>query len=462
MNTQNSIRTQLFQHKHSYFFSYFWSLLIAHSVLCYLASRFFKFQLSVPWSDSLSYIDYTSKYAGMIAALLAILQLSVRNSEVSELITGCLSRKLTSFFLAAVIYFNLAFLATVNFVWFTNKIGDSLINKLAFGIPGIGFSLASIITPYLFVLLAQGNLDVKRLQNRAQYLTKENECLEQLRDSIHKKTHSNMPESARIIWLRTFTYIPFVISILGFVIFLVNLIHRLPEFFRIYGVISTFIIVAAIFFCALLIPVSWTWRQYKIQQFVDYNVVFPNTLRSRYFTSKLERSKSNVVSKYPKIKELTYGVTPRVVVYGSTICAFPSLFIYLFYFICLEIPPIKSHLDGMWSKAFATLFLTCLSLKVAAAALDASWKLISKVKNPTHSATTPTPLRIKDWANCSILQTLSKRLKENNEDIDRFTQLIKESQKQDDKSLADKQSLPDEVPPADSLPQNEGGEEDGD
>ena len=450
MNTQESIRTQLFQHKHSYFFSYFWSLFIAYSVLYCLASRFFKFHLSVPWSDSLSYIDYTSKYAGMIAALLAILQLSVRQSEVSELITGCLSRKLTSFFLAAAIYFNSIFLATVNFVWFTNKIGDSLINKLTFGTPGIGFSLASIITPYLFVLLAQGNLDVKRLEDRAHYLTKENEYLEQLCDSIFKKTHSSMPESARMIWIRTFTYIPFVVSVLGFVIFLVNLIHRLPEFFRIYGVLSAFIIVVAIFFCALLIPVSWIWRQYKIQQFVDYNIVFPNTLRWRYFTSKLESNKKNVISKHPKVKELAYGITPRVALYGPTVCAFASLFIYLFYFICLEIPPVKSHINGMWCKVFATLFLTCLSLKVAAATLDVSWRLIPKVKNSTHSATTPTPLRIKDWTNCSILQASSKRLKENKKDIDRLTQLIRESQKQNDKSLADEQSQPDEVPPVDS------------
>jgi len=476
MGARNEIRIQLVRHKYGYFFAYFWSLLIILLISCYLISRLFGVRFSTPWSDSSTYVDYTSKYAAMTAAWITVIGISVGESKVTALITDWLSRKTQSLLLAATLAFNSTFLIVVNFTWFTKITCDSLVSKVSFGMPGIGFSLAAIATPYLFVALAQGNPDKETLEDRRNYLTEETKFLEKLcrEHELYSYTprgggekSSTRPKHILLKILAAVEIFALLTVPIGIILAIFSAtIFQLPALYRAWGVLSLFVGLCALIYLVLWFTIRRLWVQYRIQQAIDFELEFPRTRRSKIV--RILRSQKENTSQHAApdnlIKKLSYGITLRTLFYGPVIYAATLLSIHVFFYNIQELTVVKSYFGGNVVRIFTAAFLSLFSVATAAEILGT----YSLVRNDMHIKALFKSFKIiefvnyfNNWTARSVSQSTSNRLKENKKDIETLIRLKKLSERYQ-QAPTDEKSQADEIPPANGLPQDEGGEEDGD
>ena len=271
-------RVQLVRHTFSYFFSYYWISLAALLLLYHNLNASHGMQFQPPWLDSSSYIDYTSKQAAMTAAWVAIAGISVREQKASSIVSSCLSRKIPSFCIALLLTFQSSTLLVANYAWFTKK-GDDFFIKLTSGTVGVGFSLAALISPYLFILLAQGNPDPKTLAKRQEYLSREQTYLQKLVNDaaeIEKDATGNKKQKLEPLALKLFRQSTYVTSvaviccIVGHVI--VSALHIRPARAILpFTFMAVLIGLTSIAFFMVFLLTAWTWKQIWVQKTVDFN-----------------------------------------------------------------------------------------------------------------------------------------------------------------------------------------------
>mgnify|MGYP000936110563 CR=1 FL=1 len=141
---------------HSYFFIYFISLLFAFIVIsCCLKTPFFTVgwpnkNMGNPWQMR-DYLDYSSQYAGLVGAILAAIGITANNSSYySELLTKFLSRQLASIVLATLQLANFCITSSIFMLIYEAEKMDVLPLII-----GLGFNVISIISPMMFMFLAQ-------------------------------------------------------------------------------------------------------------------------------------------------------------------------------------------------------------------------------------------------------------------------------------------------------------------
>ena len=435
-------RVQLARHTFSYFFPYYWiSLTVLLLLYKYLNTRH-GMQFQSPWNDSSGYTDYTSKQAAMTAAWVAIAGISVREQKATSIISSCLSRKLPSFCIALILTFNSSILVVANYAWLTK--GDAAIfSKLTSGATGVGFSLAALISPYLFILLAQGNPDIKTLENRKKYLNQEQIHLQNLVNAATEFEKQKQEYSKCLRWI---IYVPpvaiAIYCVIGLIVGFIS--HKYPPLMA-----PPFIFTAALieltsipFFTVFLLT-SWVWKQLWVQKTVDFNgeklhqillrgtrkipvvkkAIFrrsshkeegaPSRDRNQETSEATRDSTSPENEKQPSKNGLLYYISAAftlLVLFTLFSSAAYILFIIgrsVFWYIIPEIPYIKNIVGGKTAIKLP-IVLTCgvISLISTTAAID----LYARVRRQ------PTPIHFKQWVKISISQVASKGLATNSRD----------------------------------------------
>ena len=168
MDKSKDIRIQLQKHRFTHFFDYYWISLIFCLVLTHIA-----LPIRLPWTKSSEYVEYASNYATMTGFWITALSLSVNKStKFTDLLTDMFDRKICSFIAALTLAISASILVSVNITWFLGNTttSEGIIQRITLGAAGIGFSTASIASPYIFVILTQGRLDIGMLDKRVKYL----------------------------------------------------------------------------------------------------------------------------------------------------------------------------------------------------------------------------------------------------------------------------------------------------
>lgn len=529
-------RVQLVRHTFSYFFSYYWISLAALLLLYHNLNASHGMQFQPPWLDSSSYIDYTSKQAAMTAAWVAIAGISVREQKASSIVSSCLSRKIPSFCIALLLTFQSSTLLVANYAWFTKK-GDDFFIKLTSGTVGVGFSLAALISPYLFILLAQGNPDPKTLAKRQEYLSREQTYLQKLvKDAaeIEKDATGNKKQKLEPLALKLFRQSTYVTSvaviccIVGHVI--VSALHIRPARVILpFTFMAVLIGLTSIAFFMVFLLTAWTWKQIWVQKTVDFNgeklrrIIFGWIWKASCFASiktavcNFRRSPQNEEQAPPKDRDQETSQAARdsinsgneeqpskkgVLHYISAIFtsltllalfSFAGYILFIigrsaFWYVIPEIPYIKNIIYGkIYIKIGISVVCGTLSLLSTIAATD----IYARTRRQ------PTPFRFKQWTRVSLAQVASKGIATNDRDAKVLHKLTSQTPpgKHDDvlglqdralrhqvtnalpstpstsdtkpsgeqrsgdqhaQRPTDEQDQPDEVPPVDGLPQDEG------
>lgn len=448
-------RVQLVRHTFSYFFPYYWMSLVALLLLYRYLNTIHGIQFQPPWLDSSSYVDYTSKHAAMAAAWVAIAGISVREQKASSIVSSCLSRKIPSFCIALLLTFQSSILLVANYAWLTKK-GDVFFIKLTSGAVGVSFSLAAIISPYLFILLAQENPDPETLEKRQEYLSREKIYLQRLVNDateIEKDATENKKQKHESLALKLFRHSTYVTSIVV-ICCIVGYIVVIAFHIRPPGVILPFTFMAVIigltsiaFFMVFLLT-AWTWKQLWVQKIVDFNgeklcsIIFGWIWKVPCFVSKItavcnfRRSSQNEEQVPPKDRDQETSQAARdsinsgneeqpskkgVLHYISAIftsLTLLALFLFAgyilfiigrsaFWYIIPEIPYIKNTIDGKISiKIGISVICGILSLLSTIAATD----IYARARRQ------PTPFRFKQWTRVSLSQVASKGIATNDRD----------------------------------------------
>jgi len=134
---------------------------------------------------------------------ITALSLSVNKStKFTDLLTDMLDRKIYSFIAALTLAISASILASVNITWFLGNTttSEGIIQRITLGAAGIGFSTASIVSPYIFVILTQGRFDVGMLDKRVKYL-KETTAYLKHRSKGVSQSKKQLPLEGRDIFL---------------------------------------------------------------------------------------------------------------------------------------------------------------------------------------------------------------------------------------------------------------------
>ena len=139
--------------------------------------------------------------------------------------------------------------------------------------------MAAIISPYLFILLAQENPDPETLEKRQEYLSREKIYLQRLVNDateIEKDATENKKQKHESLALKLFRHSTYVTSIVV-ICCIVGYIVVIAFHIRPPGVILPFTFMAVIigltsiaFFMVFLLT-AWTWKQLWVQKIVDFN-----------------------------------------------------------------------------------------------------------------------------------------------------------------------------------------------
>lgn len=484
-------RVQLVRHTFSYFFPYYWMSLAALLLLYHYLNTSHGIQFQPPWLDSSSYVDYTSKHAAMAAAWVAIAGISVREQKASSIVSSCLSRKIPSFCIALLLTFQSSTLLVANYAWLTKK-GDDFFIKLTSGAVGVSFSLAAIISPYLFILLAQGNPDTKTLEKRQKYLSREQIYLQRLVNDateIEKDATGNKKQKHESLALKLFrqsTYVTSIVVICCIVGYIVVIAFHIrpPEAILPFTYIAVLIGLTSITFFMVFLLTTWIWKQLWVQKTVDFNgeklrrIILGRIWKASCFASiktavcNFRRSSQNEEQVPPKDRDQETSQAARdsinsgneeqpskkgVLHYISAIftsLALLALFSFagyilfiigrsVFWYIIPEIPYIKNTIDGKISIKIGISFICgILSLLSTIAATD----IYARARRQ------PTPFRFKQWTRVSLSQVASKGIATNNRDAAVLHKLTSQTPpgEQDQVNLSSTPSQNDSVSTADT------------
>ena len=450
-------RVQLVRHTFSYFFSYYWISLTLLLLLCQYMKANHGTQFQSPWSDSSSYVDYTSKHAAMAAAWVAIAGISVRGQKATSIISSCLSRRMPSFCIALILAFNSSILIVANYAWLTKK-GDIFFSKLTSGATGIGFSLAALISPYLFILLAQGNPDTKTLEKRRQYLNREQIYLQNLVNAA-AVIEKEKQESSRVFRRITYSISALVIYFAASYIPERTLHHNLPLANPSLTFMAVLIVLTSIAYFIIFLLTSWIWKQLCVQKTVDFNgeklrqilleaawkmlctlikgiwkvllfvfnKIMPSTFsrssRSEEYALPEEQNQDSGEASndsvdpenedQPSKKGLIYYISATFTSIAILALLFSAAYILfvistsVFWHIIPEIPYIKNVIYGNYLfKLVIALLCGAISMLSAATIID----LYSQIRRQ------PSPINFKQWKTISISQVASKGLAANERD----------------------------------------------
>ncbi|MDO4654898.1 hypothetical protein [Actinomyces sp.] len=445
-------RVQLARHTFSYFFPYYWMSLAALLLLYHYLNTSYGIQFQPPWLDSSSYVDYTSKHAAMAAAWVAIAGISVREQKASSIVSSCLSRKIPSFCIALLLTFQSSTLLVANYAWLTKE-GDDFFIKLTSGAVGISFSLAAIISPYLFILLAQGNPDTKTLEKRQKYLSREQIYLQKLvndateieKDVTGYTKQENESSPLRIFRRSTYlTSIVVICFIVGYIVLIAFHIRSSEAILPFY--VAVLIGLTSITFFMVFLLTTWIWKQLWVQKTVDFNDeklyrIILGLIASCFASIKtaicnFRRSSQNEEQVPSRDRDQETGQAARASINSEneeqpskkgalhyisaiftslTLLALFSFAGYIlfiigrsvFWYIIPEIPYIKNTIDGkIYIKIGISLFCGILSLLSTIAATD----IYARTRRQ------PTPFRFKQWTRVSLSQVASKVIATNNRD----------------------------------------------
>jgi len=446
-------RVQLVRHTFSYFFPYYWMSLAALLLLYHYLNTSHGIQFQPPWLDSSSYVDYTSKHAAMAAAWVAIAGISVREQKASSIVSSCLSRKIPSFCIALILTFQSSTLLVANYEWLTKE-GDDFFIKLTSGAVGVSFSLAAIISPYLFILLAQGNPDPETLKKRQTYLSREQIYLQKLVNDateIEKDATGYTKQEHESLALKLFrrstyfTSIAVICCIVGYIVAIASHIRSLKAVLP-FTYVAVLIGLTSIAFFIVFLLTTWTWKQLWVQKTVDFNGeklyrIILGLIASCFASIKtavcnFRRSSQNEERVPPKDRDQETSQAARdsinsgneeqpskkgVLHYISAIFtsltllalfSFAGYILFIigrsvFWYIIPEIPYIKNAInENIFIKIGISFICGIVSLLSTIAATD----IYARTRRQ------PTPFRFKQWTRVSLSQVASKVIATNDRD----------------------------------------------